>query len=61
MGNYQNSPFVTGDDSSSNGLKTEILDYEAEEWQQAADYPFAGSGDRYVKFILIESSMIWFV
>ena len=60
LGYYRNSPFVTGHDGSP-GLTTEILDYEAEEWQQAADYPFAGSGNRYVKFILIESSMIWSV
>ena len=47
LGSYRNSPFVTGDDSSSSdGLKTEILDYEAGEWQQAADYPFAGNGNQ---------------
>ena len=46
LGNYRNSPFVTGDDGSgdSYGLKTEILDYEAGEWNQAEDYPFAGNG-----------------
>ena len=46
LGNYRNSPFVTGHDSSTNGLKTEILDYKAGEWKQGADYPFAGNGYR---------------
>ena len=46
LGNYRNSPFVTGDDGSGDGygLKTEILDYDAGEWNQAEDYPFAGNG-----------------
>ena len=44
LGNYRKSPFVTGHDSSPNGLKTEILDYEAGQWNQAEDYPFAGNG-----------------
>ena len=47
LGSYRNSPFVTGHSSSVNGLKTEILDYEAGEWKQAADYPFS-NGNRYV-------------
>ena len=46
LGNYKNSPFVSGHDSNTNGLTTEILDYEAGEWSSAADYPF--SSDRYV-------------
>ena len=44
LGSYQNSPFVTGHNSNTNGLKTEILDYEVGEWSSAADYPF--SSDR---------------
>ena len=50
LGSYRNSPFVTGDHNGSpNGLRTEILDYEAGQWRQAADYPFS-NGDRYVTF-----------
>ena len=50
LGSYRNSPFTTGQDSSWNGLKTEILDYEAGEWKPAADYPsdFTSGGDKYV-------------
>ena len=47
LGSYRNSPFVTGQDSSTNGLKTEILNYGAQNWQQVADYPFSNR-DRYV-------------
>ena len=49
LGNYQDSPFVTGHHSSTDGLKTEILDYESAEWTQAADYPFS-NGDRFCGF-----------
>ena len=41
LGFYRNSPFVTGDYSSEHGLKTEILDYDAQQWNQAAGYPFS--------------------
>ena len=46
LGNYKNSPFVTGDmtQNSLYGLKTEIMDYENGKWVQMADehdYPFA--------------------
>ena len=41
LGSYRNSPFVTGQNYETNGLKTEILYYEAGEWRQAADYPFS--------------------
>ena len=47
LGSYRNSPFVTGQQSSTNGLKTEILNYGSGEWEQAGDYPFSNS-DRYV-------------
>ena len=48
LGSYRNSPFVTGDHNASpSGVKTEILDYEAGEWQQAADYPVS-NGYKYV-------------
>ena len=46
LGSYRNSPFVTGHDSATNGLKTEILNYGSGGWEQASDYPF--SSDRYV-------------
>ena len=55
LGSYQNSPFVTGQDSSTNGLKTEILNYGSEEWVQAGDYPFS-NGDRYVSKDFMESN-----
>ena len=41
LGSYRKSPFVTGQNSSTNGLKTEILDYQAGEWKQSTDYPFS--------------------
>ena len=46
LGNYKDSPFVTGDLSSStvDGLVTEILDYENSEWVRAEDYKFLKSG-----------------
>ena len=44
LGSYRNSPFLTGD-NSANGLKTEILDIEAGEWERVADYPIS-DGDR---------------
>ena len=41
LGSYRKSPFVTGSDwSSTDGLKTEILDRAAGHWYQVADYPF---------------------
>ena len=49
LGNYRDSPFVTGGNLATYGLKTEILDYGARIWNQADDYPFS-IGDRYVKF-----------
>ena len=47
IGNYRKRPFVTGS-FSSNGLKTEIYEYDRRdaEWIQLDDYPFS-SGDRY--------------
>ena len=47
LGSYRNSPFVTGHDSSTNGLKTEILDHDAGQWNDAEDYPFS-IGDRFI-------------
>ena len=44
IGSYRNSPFVTGS-YETNGLKTEILDYDSEKWEQLADFPFS-TGDR---------------
>ena len=48
LGSYRGAPFVTGnfaiDDSHlTNGLETEILDYEKQEWVQADDYPFSSN------------------
>ena len=43
LGSYRNSPFVTGHCSGIDGKKTEILDYEARQWNQADDYPFSNS------------------
>ena len=51
LGSYRNSPFVTGHYSSTNGLKTEILDYDAGQWNEAVEYPYS-NGDRYI-FTLI--------
>merc|ERR1711990_267087 len=45
LGSYRNSPFVTGHYSLPNGLKTEILDYDSQKWEQLADYPFS-TGNR---------------
>ena len=45
LASYQNSQFVTGSYSRTNGLKTEILDYKERKWIQAKDYPFS-NGDR---------------
>ena len=56
LGNYKNSPFVTGHLSSTGvtdgsiiGLRTEILDYENSRWVQAKDYPFPNNERRYVE------------
>ena len=46
LGSYRNSPFLTGD-YSANGLKTEILDIVAREWERVADY-LISDGDRWV-------------
>ena len=54
LGSYRNSPFVTGQNSGSNGLKTEILNRGSGEWEQAGDYPFS-NGDRYVSKDFIET------
>ena len=47
LGNYRNSPFVTGQSNAINGLKTEILNYETNTWVEVDDYPFS-NGDRFV-------------
>ena len=43
LGSFHNFPFVTGGYHSTNGLKTEILEYGT--WIQVEDYPFS-NGDR---------------
>ena len=55
LGSYRNSPFVTGHHSSTNGLKTEILNYGSKEWEQAGDYPFS-NGNRYVSNDFMKSN-----
>ena len=47
LGSYRNSPFVTGQNAATDGLKTEILVYGADEWAETTEYPFS-NGDRYV-------------
>ena len=54
LGSYKNSPFVTGHNSATNGLKTEILNLGSGEWEQAGDYPFS-NGKWYVSKVFIES------
>ena len=39
LGNFKNSPFITGSDFSHFGVTTSILNYEKREWLPAADYP----------------------
>ena len=55
LGSYRNAPFVTGTFSSTNGLKTELLNYgkksEIGEWEEKPDYPFS-TGERYVREVL---------
>ena len=58
LGSYKNSPFVTGHDSGSNGLKTEILNLGSGEWEQAGDYPFS-NGNRYVSKDFIETHSVY--
>jgi len=44
LGNYLDSPFVTGSDyNSASYLKTEILDYDTDTWEVKEDYPFSTS------------------
>ena len=46
LGNYRDSPFVTGHSGSSTyGLKTEILNYQTNLWVQAEDYPFSNTNE----------------
>ena len=47
LGSYRNSPFVTGHGSSTNGLKTEILNYKSGTWEEGSEYPFS-NGNRYI-------------
>jgi len=51
LGNYRNSPFVTGNNYYHEDLlKTEILNYGKGEWEEGLEYPFS-PGDRYVSLI----------
>ena len=47
LGSYRDSPFVTGGHHPTDGLKTEILNYNAEQWFEAKEYPFS-NGDRQI-------------
>ena len=49
LGNYRDSPFVTGHTLIEFGLKTEILNYATSTWVQADDYPYSNAG-MYVLF-----------
>ena len=51
LGNYKDSPFITGRDASSSGLKTEILNYQTSTWVEKDDYPF--SSNRFVRRYLV--------
>ena len=51
LGNYRDSPFVTGGIPQNGGLETEVLDYATSTWVQGDDYPFSNT-DRYVLVIL---------
>ena len=59
MGFYKNSPFVTGQDSSLNGLKTEILNSSAGKWVGVTDFPFS-NGDRLI-FLPDNFLFIWII
>ena len=48
LGSYRKSAFVTGTYHPINGLKTEILDYRAKQWNQVDDFP-TSNGDRLYK------------
>ena len=53
LGSYRNSPFVTGHGSSTNGFKTEILNYKSGNWEEGTEYPFS-NGNRYVSNNFLE-------
>ena len=58
LGSYKGSPFVTGHADSTNGVKTEILDYLSGQWQRAASYPFSNE-NRYLSKKEINTSWNW--
>ena len=44
LGNYKNQELTTGcEDTSSCGIKTELMNMETLEWSDGPDYPFANS------------------
>ena len=44
LGNYKNQALTTGcKDTSSCGIKTELMNMETLEWSDGPDYPFANS------------------
>ena len=46
LGNYRNSPFITGNFYYAiDGLKTEILNYAGGDWIEGPEYPFSNGGD----------------
>ena len=60
LGSYRKSPFVTGHNSASNdnaGLKTEILNYESQEWEEADDYPLPNDYPGYRMYV--SSRILW--
>ena len=40
LGSYKGSPFVTGSWSPHN-IKTELVDYDSNQWMEVADFPYA--------------------
>ena len=41
LGNYRGRPFITGDGYIAPNLKTEIFNTDQNQWDIAADFPFA--------------------
>ena len=61
LGSYKGSPFVTGHASTTNGVKTEILDYLSGQWQRAASYPFSNENRYLSKKVSIVLYLGWVV
>ena len=57
VGNYRDSPFVTGgippSGGTTGGLETEILDYATSTWVQGDDYPFSNNNQYVLNTIFV--------